>query len=366
MSLRFLSPCVILVLAACAAAPVKSISAAETRDTQPATAVHTPVRDLQAMQAAFVRDTSARFGIPAAEIEATLAKAQKRDSIIRAMSRPAEAKPWRDYRPLFVQPRLITQGQAFLQQHADALQRVQAQYGVSKEIITAILGVETGYGGNQGNYLVLDALYTLGFAYPRSGNPERAAHEERREAFFRDELAQLFALGKETGFDISTLKGSYAGAMGWGQFMPSSYRQYAVDGNADGKRDLFNQLDDVFASVANYFIQKGQWQPNAPVMERATRATEAADFINPGNAITLDQDWVSLGKQGYRPVAARDVQAGVGTPVSLITLEGVSGAEYWIVYHNFKAITQYNMSRHYATAIFQLAEAVAGRGVEAP
>ncbi len=355
-----------LMLAACAAAPVQSTPTPEANDAQPVTAVQAPTRDLQTMRATFVRETSARLDIPAAEIESVLAKAQLRDSIIKAMARPAEAKPWRDYRPLFVQARLITQGQAFLQQHADALQRVQNQYGVPKEIIAAILGIETSYGANQGSYRVLDALYTLGFAYPRSGNPERAAHEERREAFFRDELAQLFALGKETGLDITTLKGSYAGAMGWGQFMPSSYRQYAVDGNGDGKRDLFNQLDDVFASVANYFVQKGQWLPNAPVMERAARAAEAADFINPGNAITLDQDGVSLEKRGYRPVAARDAQVGVGSPMSLITLAGTSGPEYWIVYNNFKAITQYNMSRHYATAVFQLAEAVAGRGVETP
>ena len=128
-----------------------------------------------------------------------------------------------------------------------------------------ILGVETSYGGNKGSYLVIDALYTLAFAYPRSGSPEKVAYEDKREAFFRDELAQLFALGKEEGFDITTLKGSYAGAMGYGQFMPSSYRQYAVDGDGDGKRDLFNDLDDVFASVAKYFAQKGKWQRGGAV-----------------------------------------------------------------------------------------------------
>jgi len=319
------------------------------------------VLDIAAARAEFVRTTSQRFAIPAAEIEAVLAKAELRESIIKAMSRPAEAKPWRDYRPIFIQPGRIDGGRAFLAANRDALQRAEDKYGVPKEIVTAILGVETSYGGNQGNHLVVDALYTLAFAYPRTGDPAKAARENQREAFFRDELAQLFALGKEQGFDIATLRGSYAGAMGWGQFMPSSYRDYAVDGDGDGRIDLFNDLDDVFASVANYFAKKGKWQANGPVMHRAVRDASAADFINPGNSVTLDQSVASLSALGYSATLADNVRIDGRTPATLITLEGVAGPEYWIVYNNFKAITTYNISRLYATAVYQLAESIAGR-----
>jgi membrane-bound lytic murein transglycosylase B len=353
-----------LALAACAVPPPKPMpqpSAPPPPTPTPAPpATPAPIRDISAARAEFVRSTSQRFAIPAAEIEAVLARAQLRDSIIAAMSRPAEAKPWRDYRPIFIQPKRIDGGRAFLAANRDALQRAEDRYGVPKEIVAAILGVETSYGGNKGSYLVIDALYTLAFAYPRTGDPARAAREDQREAFFRDELAQLFALGKEEGFDIATLKGSYAGAMGWGQFMPSSYRDYAVDGDGDGKRDLFNDLDDVFASVANYFAKKGGWQANGPVMQRALRDASAADFVNPGNSVTLDQTLASLAGKGYRPASPPRIRSE-DARVTLITLEGAAGPEYWIVYNNFKAITTYNISRLYATAVYQLAESIAGR-----
>lgn len=373
--IRRVLPCVVaLALVACAAPSTKPAPVATAREpstpppvpaapanapaaaTAPVDAVH--LRELAAARAEFVRTTAQRFDIPAAQIEAVLAQAQIRDSIIKAMSRPAEAKPWRDYRPIFLQPARIDAGRAFLAAHRDDLQRAEDKYGVPKEIITAILGVETGYGGNKGSYPVVDALYTLAFAYPRSGDPAKVAYEDRREAFFRDELAQLFALGKEEKLDITTLKGSYAGAMGWGQFMPSSYRQYAVDGDGDGKRDLFNDLDDVFASVANYFAKKGQWQRGGDVMLQASRDAGAADFVNPGNVVNLNQTLASLATAGYRPVGS-SVSSAAATPVTLITLDGASGPEYWIVCNNFKAITAYNTSRLYATAVYQLSEAIA-------
>ena len=335
-----------------------------TPDTHPIPPYSTAMEG--AWRAEFARETEKRYGIPAAQIEAVLAQAQMRDAIVKAMSRPAEAKPWRDYRPIFIQPSRIDGGRAFLEANRAALQRAEDQYGVPKEIVTAILGVETSYGGNKGSWSVVDALYTLAFAYPRSGNPERVAYEDKREAFFRDELAQLFALGKEEGFDIATLKGSYAGAMGWGQFMPSSYRDYAVDGDGDGKRDLFNDLDDVFASVANYFAKKGGWTSKAPVMTRAVRDPGAADFDNPGNSVTLDQTLASLQAKGYRPLELRFVSMDAGPAATLITLEGAAGPEYWIVYNNFKAITTYNISRLYATAVYQLSRAIAGREPEGP
>ena len=326
-------------------------------EAPPPAALH--IRDFSLARAEFIRSTSKRYGIPEASIGGVLAKASIRDSIINAMSRPAEAKPWADYRPIFIQPKRIDGGRAFLAEHRIELKRAEAKYGVPAEIITAIIGVETSYGGNKGSYPVIDALYTLGFAYPRTDDPAKLARENQREAFFRDELAQVFALGKAEGFDITTLKGSYAGAMGWGQFMPSSYRDYAVDGDGDGKRDLFNDLDDVFASIANYFVGKGGWQRGGPVMERAKRDSGAADFN--ADRIDLDQTLATLAALGYRPANPRSGSGNTAAPVTLITLDGANGPEYWIIHNNFKAITKYNTSRLYASAVYQLAEAIAGR-----
>jgi len=134
-----------------------------------------------------------------------------------------------------------------------------------------------------------------------------------------------------------------------------------VDGDGDGRRDLFNDLDDVFASVANYFAKKGKWERGGAVMQRATRDTAAADFANPGNSVTLDQSIASLSALGYRATYADNVRIDGRVPATLITLEGAVGPEYWIVYNNFKAITTYNISRLYATAVYQLAERIAGR-----
>ena len=356
----------LLALAGCATpaapppAPAHTPAPAAPAPQVPGTpALPEPVvqQPLEQARAAFVRDTATQYGIDPAYIESVLARAEIRDSIITAMSRPAEAKPWRDYRPIFITQTRIDGGREFLAQHRDALARVEAQYGVPAQVIVAIIGVETNYGRNTGSYPVLDALYTLAFAYPRSGEPAKADPENRREAFFRGELAQLFALGKETGLDITTLTGSYAGAMGWGQFMPSSYREFAVDGDGDGKRDLFNNLDDVFASIANYFVKKGGWVRGGPVTLRAN-ADVGAQPIQPESldpVYTLDD----LARRGFRPLGA----VAPGQTATVVSLDGVAGPEYWFGFRNFYAITRYNISKHYAMAVYQLSEAIAGRDV---
>ena len=315
-----------------------------------------PAMPLEQAKAAFVRDTAAKYGVDAGYIESVLANAEMRESIIKAMSRPAEAKPWRDYRPIFISQARIDGGQAFMARHRDALARVESRTGVPAEIIVAIIGVETSYGANTGSYPVIDALYTLAFAYPRTGDPAKTDRENRREAFFRGELAQLFALGNEQRLDVTTLKGSYAGAMGWGQFMPSSYREFAADGNGDGRIDLFNSTDDVFASIANYFVEKGGWTRGGPVTVRAMRAPDARDFEPEG--LYPDMTVAQLGGMGYRPMAA---SIAPDEPALLINLDGVSGREHWLGFDNFYAITRYNISKHYAMAVYQLSEAIAGR-----
>jgi membrane-bound lytic murein transglycosylase B len=255
------------------------------------------------------------------------------------MTRPAEGKPWRDYRPIFLTDKRIAQGRVFLAQNRADLERIQKETGVPPEYVTAIIGVETFYGANTGNYRVLDALYTLGFFYPK------------REEFFRGELAHLFSLAREEKLDLNTLRGSYAGAMGWGQFIPSSYRNFAVDGNGDGRRDLVASPRDAMASVANYFNKHG-WMAGQPVVARAQAQPGAAPFV-PENfepKFTLDE----LAAKGYRPV-----DPVPALPATLVTLEGADGTEHWIAFKNFWVITRYNRSPLYAMAVHQLAQAIA-------
>lgn len=315
----------------------------------------TPV-PFETARANFIRDTSAAHGLDPAYIAGVLDQAQVRQPIIAAMSRPAErVKPWNEYRPMFISQARIDGGKKFLAEHRDELMRVQQRTGVPAEVIVAIIGVETSYGGNTGNHRVLDALYTLAFYYPRSGDPAKLEREVRRELFFRDELARLFILARDEKLDITALKGSYAGAMGMGQFMPSSYLDFAVDGDGDGRRDLFNSFDDVFSSIANYFVKKGGWERGGQVAVPATLDAGREEF----NPTEWAPTWslADLARRGYHPSAA--VQAGAtATPV---TLEGSTGKQYWLGFQNYYAITRYNISRMYAMAVFQLSQAIAGK-----
>ena len=291
----------------------------------------------EAALAAFAAEVAAEHGLDPAEVSATLKKARYQQSIIDAITRPAEAKPWRDYRPIFLNDARIEKGRAFLAEHAETLARIEADTGVPARVVVAILGVETNYGGITGKHSVLDALYTLGFHYPP------------RQAFFRGELKHLFALAKEQGLDATALKGSYAGAMGWGQFIPSSYRAYARDGDGDGRVDLWNSLPDVFASVANYFAAHG-WRSGEPVAVPAL----LEDGREPYRPDSLEAKYAlaELAERGYSPQsgAAPDLAATV------LNLEGRFGPEYWIAFRNFYVITRYNRSPLYALAVYQLSE----------
>jgi membrane-bound lytic murein transglycosylase B len=324
-------------------APIQSSVIAPTPISATPAVAATPLLTAERM-AIFVTDTSKKFGIPENEIRATLAKAQYRQSIIDAITRPAEAKPWKSYRPIFITEARINGGRKFMAEHREELQRVEDRTGVPAEIIVAIIGVETSYGGNMGSFKVLDALYTLGFFYPR------------REAFFSSELSHLFELGRVENLDINQLKGSYAGAMGYGQFMPSSYLNYAKDGDNDGRRNLFNNLDDVFSSIANYFIGHG-WRKGEPVFVRASMDPSAAPFV-PDN-LEAKYSLAELAQKGYRPTSnVPDL------PATLLTLEGAEGVEHWIGFKNFYVITRYNRSPLYAMSVDQLAQAIAAPSKE--
>ena len=340
------------VVAPAPAVPPRPVSVVD----QPPPADWPADADLATRHAKFVADAAAKYALPAAEVAAWLRGAQKRDSIVAAMSRPAEGvRPWKAYRPIFVTGARIAAGRAFLAQHRAALEQAEARTGVPAEVIVAIIGVETSYGGNTGSYRVLDALYTLGFFYPRTADPAKATRELQRGAFFRDELAQAMGIAKEEGLDLATMQGSYAGAMGYGQFMPSSYRAYARDGDGDGRRDLFRSLPDVFASVANYFVAHG-WQRDQAVVARALADPGAAPFAPE----TLEPKYspADLAAKGYRPAA--------GAPAlnaTLLTFDGDAGTEHWFGYPNFYVITRYNRSPMYAMAVWQLSQEIAGTPV---
>lgn len=302
----------------------------------------------------FIRRTSIKFGVDADYIRGVLNGAEKRDSIIALMSKPAEtSKTWAEYRPIFITQARITGGRKFIAENRADLERVEAAYGVPKEIITAIMGVETGWGANMGKTNVVDALYTLGFFYPRSGDPSKADREARREAFFRNELMELFAMGKRERMDITKLQGSYAGAMGLGQFMPSSYMELAVDGDGDGRADLFNSKRDAMASIANYFVKRGGWVRGGTVTLRATRDDDARD-ITPES---LDPVYTvqELANRGFRPL----IPVTATAKANIFRLDGVSGPEYWYSFQNFYAITRYNISKHYGMAVYDLSRELA-------
>lgn len=303
-------------------------------------------------QFAFARELAQKLGTARpdrseAAINAILAGATYQQSIIDAITRPAEGKPWSAYRPIFINDARIDGGVAFMRENRALLDEVSSRYGVPSEIIVAIIGVETSYGRITGNYRVLDALTTLAFHYPK------------RAPFFRGELVQLLSLPERTfPQPIEALQGSYAGAMGWGQFMPTSFANWAVDHDADGDIDLWASKPDIFASIAKYFIDHG-WQSNAPVVHRARADAGATAYVAPGLDPSLDV--ARLRELGYRAEIALDDKL----PASLITLEGSDGPEYWMTHQNFFVISRYNRSPMYSLAVYQLAERIkAGAGGE--
>ena len=287
-------------------------------------------------------DDLARDGGPdAGEILATLAKAHYQQSIVDAISRPAESKTWREYRPIFLTDRRINDGVAFYRANQTLLKRVEQETGVPATLVTAIIGVETAYGRTPGRYRVLDALTTLAFYYPP------------RADFFRSELRQLFLLHSGNfPTPIENLVGSYAGAMGWGQFMPSSIARYGKDEDGDGVIDLWNSLPDIVGSIANYFVGFG-WHKGEPVAFRA-KVSASAHALTPDGlkpAYTLQQ----LSEWGYSIAEKADP----ALPVGLIRLEGEDGPEVWITFNNFWVISRYNRSPLYSLAAYQLSEEIA-------
>lgn len=289
----------------------------------------------------FIAEMVAKNGFTRAELTAWLEKAEKKQAILDAISRPAEqSKTWKEYRPIFLLQTRVDNGVKFWRENAADLARAEKEFGVPAEMIVAIIGVETSYGKITGNYNVIDALTTLAFDYPP------------RAPFFRSELENYFLLVREQKHNPLEFKGSYAGAMGYGQFMPSSYRKWAVDFSGDGFTDIWKNPTDAIGSVANYFKEHG-WKTGEPVTVEA----HAADNMNAPQlnsivppVLTVDQ-WR---EQGINPVSWLPPT----TRVIAVQFEGASGVEYWFGLQNFYTITRYNRSPMYAMAVYQLSQAI--------
>lgn len=272
-------------------------------------------------------------------LTALFAQAERKESILAAIAKPAEKTlTWKEYQKIFLKERRITEGREFMVQYRDALLRAEQQFGVPAKIITAIIGVETYYGRNKGSYRVIDALSTLAFDYPP------------RSQFFTSELTAFLLLVKEQGFDATAIKGSYAGAMGYGQFISSSYRHYAVDFDGDGVADIVNNPIDAIGSVANYFNRHGWQQGQAVVAPAAIGASAdkglANQSLKPSRSVA---QWQTKGF-GLNSPLDKKAQA------TLMVLAGEQGDEAWLGLKNFYVITRYNHSPLYAMAVFQLSE----------
>jgi len=289
----------------------------------------------------FIDGMVAEHGFAKGDLVELFAHVERKQAILDAIARPAEkTKAWHEYREIFVTEDRIAQGLEFWRQHRATLERAEAQFGVPPDVIVAIIVVETRYGRNTGSYRVADALTTLAFDYPP------------RSPFFRKELAQFLLLAREEGVDPLSLTGSYAGAMGYGQFIPSSFRSYSIDFDGDGKRDIWKNPVDAIGSVANYFNRHG-WRSDGAVVVRAEPVDARADTIANGE-LALDQTVGKIRGLGVSMPAYPDEE-----PALLLKLDGDGGPEYWVGLHNFYVITRYNRSAMYALAVHQLGESIA-------
>ena len=277
----------------------------------------------------------------AEEIKLIIGQAEKQQKIIDSMNSPAEFTwTWDRYRKLFIEPKRIKNGKLFIKKNLQTLERAEAQFGVPKEVITAILGVETRYGKIMGSYRVLDALSTLSFDYPRRSN------------FFTQELISLLLLARENDLDIFKLKGSYAGAMGYGQFIPSSYRAYAVDFDNDGSVDLLNSVEDAIGSIGNYLYRHG-WKSNYPIIWEVDNSFEGFNSDSVNNV----RKKVNFDSKTMSPKNTIDFNfEGLNTGVLLLSYETNKSTNYFVGTRNFIAITKYNVSHFYAKAVYDLAQ----------
>lgn len=306
----------------------------------PATAAENYANNLLANE--FIEEMVQEHGFDAEYLQTVFTAANKQQGILDAISRPAErVRQWKDYYPIFLTQQRRDKGLEFWRENAEALEKAEQQYGVPAEYIVAIIGVETMYGGNTGRHSVLDALSTLSFDYPP------------RAPFFRAQLREFLLLVREEQLNATELTGSYAGAMGLPQFMPGSFRAFAVDFNQDGRINIWTDPTDAIGSVANYFIEHG-WKPGEEVAVQASLASEEA-IAGLTGSLTPKHTMAQLQSMGWQPAQ----QIGENTKVTAFKLEADEGPEYWLGLPNFQTITRYNRSEMYAMAVMRLAQELA-------
>ena len=285
----------------------------------------------------FINEMVAKHDFQRQQLESVFQQISISESIIKAISRPAEALPWYQYRPIFLQPERVRLGVEFWRKNKATLDKAQKIYGVPAEIMVAVIGVETRYGKHKGKHKVLESLATLAFAYPR------------RARFFRSELEQFLLLAREQNIDPLTLKGSYAGAMGLPQFISSSYRHYAVDFDKDGQTNIWDNPVDAIGSVGHYFKEHG-WRAGDEIVFPA-EITDDRYLLALSKDLQPDVMVTGLGEYGIRTEKKLDDDE----KVKFLEYETREGAEYWLALHNFYVITRYNHSTMYAMAVYQLA-----------
>jgi membrane-bound lytic murein transglycosylase B len=306
-----------------------------------------PGKSLRADVEVFIEEMAGKHQYDSQLLRRLFSRVEPRPSILRAMSAPSTARPWHEFRRSHVDAMRVAGGLRFWEQNAAALARARRDFGVPEEIIVATIGIETLYGRSTGSIRVLDALATLAFDYPK------------RADFFRGELEHYLLLIREAGLDPLTVRGSYAGAMGIPQFMPSSYRKYAVDFDGDGRRHLWGEAADAIGSVANYYRSYG-WTDGEDIVVAAEVGATEVELPRTGG---LERSKVAdLRRSGVVPVTPLAEAA----EVILIALETEGGLRYWLGLQNFYVITRYNRSINYAMAVHELARELKAQRIQRP
>jgi len=286
----------------------------------------------------FIQKMVKKYKFDEKTLDNLFAEAKIYPQVIQQVTRPLEKQPWDIYQMLFVNEWRIQHGVDFWIKYADAFHRAESQFGIPPGIIIATIGIETKYGQKTGDYRVFDSLTNLAF------------NHTTRADFFRKELEQFLLLTRDEGLDPLKVMGSYAGAIGQPQFMPSSYRYYAVNFSQSGKTDLMNNEIDVIGSIANYYKKHG-WHVNEPVAIQAVATGSRFDYLTPDEknaSFTIAE----LANYGILP--KENVKAAQNLKVKVIVLENRYSKEYWLVFHNFGVIKRYNTNNQYAMAVYQL------------
>ncbi len=289
---------------------------------------------------AYIKHVAKKYDFKKSKLDELFSQVTFNNQVIKLITQPYEAKPWYVYRKHLISKRRVREGVAFWKKHQKALQRASKVYGVDPSVIVAIIGIESQYGRNQGGFKVINSLATLAFGYPR------------RAQFFRRELTQFLLFTRNEKINPMKVKGSYAGAIGQPQFMPSSYRQYAVDFSNSGARDLQNSSIDVIGSVANYLHQHG-WQKQQPTVIKA-KAENKKYLKLPHRRHKPTLSLERLKRYGITPIKAVSNKH----KYLLIVLKGRHKAHIWLGYKNFYVITRYNHSNLYAMAVYQLSQLI--------